>query len=173
MSSSYMRIDGIDDFKGMATVKDIGSKKGFFPIDSLSFGFSRSIYVAVGASGDAETGIPSLGDISISRVNDAASAILETMFFAPGKVGKTIELVTTKTKNDGKGLQPTMVITLEEARLSSYSYQGEFTSMTIAFTVVSIAHYFETEAGEVVKSDTVKFDLKTGELVSGNTDAQK
>lgn len=173
MSGYYMRIDGIDDFKGMATVKEIASKKGFFPISDVDFGFSRSIYVAVGSANDAETGVPAIGDINIKRGNDAASAILETLFFAPGKAGKTIEIVITKTQNDGKGLQPTLVVTLEEARLSSYFYAGDQTSMSIAFTVISIAHYYETEAGEVVKSDTVKFDLKLGELVSGNSDAQK
>ncbi|WP_310621199.1 type VI secretion system tube protein Hcp [Flexibacterium corallicola] len=173
MSGYYMRIDGITDFKGMATVKEIAGKKGFFPISNMGFSFSRSIFVAVGSAGDAETGIPAVGDINIERGNDAASAILETMFFAPGAKGKTIEIVTTKTKNDGKGLQPTLVLTLEEARISSYAYAGEQTSLSIAYTVVSIAHYFETESGEVVKSDTVKFDLKSGELVSGNADAQK
>ncbi len=173
MSSFYMRIDGITEFKGMASVKEIGGKKGFFPIGGLGFGFGRSIHVAVGASEDAESGVPSLSDIAISRPNDAASAILETLFFSPSNKGKTFEIVTTKTSNDGKGLQPTMVITLEEARVSSYSYANEATDISLAYTTISIVHYFETEAGEVVKTDAVTFDLKVAELTSGNSDAQK
>ena len=48
MSQTYMRIDKIDDFKGMASIKEVGGKKGLFPIDSFNYGFSRSINVAVG-----------------------------------------------------------------------------------------------------------------------------
>ena len=35
MSNTYMRIDKIDDFKGMASIKEVGGKKGLFPIDLL------------------------------------------------------------------------------------------------------------------------------------------
>ena len=173
MANTYMRIDKIDDFKGMASIKEVGGKKGLFPIDSFNYGFSRSINVDVGAAGDAETGLPSLSDISVSRPDDGASAVLQTLFFAPGKVGKTIELVSTRTATDGKGLQPTQVITLEEARISSYAAGDGSCSISIAYTSISIAHYFEGTGGNVEKSDTVKFNLKDGQLASGNQDAMK
>lgn len=173
MAGVFMRIDGINDFKGMASVKEIATKKGFFPISSFLFGWSRSVFVAVGSSGDAETGIPSLGDVQVDREPDAASAILETLFFSPGDKGKTFEIVETKTMNDGKGIAPRRVITLEEARLSSYSTNPGGSSMSLAFTTISITHYYEDTAGKVEKGDVVKFDLRTGELVSGNADAKK
>ena len=173
MSQTYMRIDKIDDFKGMASIKEVGGKKGLFPIDSFNYGFSRSINVAVGSAGDAETGIPSLSDLSVSRSDDGASAVLQTLFFSPGKVGKTIELISTRTATDGKGLQPTQVITLEEARISSYAAGDGACAITIAYTTISIAHYFEGTGGTVEKSDTVKFNLKDGQLSSGNQDAMK
>ena len=173
MSNTYMRIDKIDDFKGMASIKEVGGKKGLFPITSFNYGFSRSINVAVGSAGDAETGIPSLSDLSVSRPDDGASAVLQTLFFSPGKVGKTIELISTRTATDGKGLQPTQVITLEEARISSYAAGDGSCAITIAYTTISIAHYFEGTGGTVEKSDTVKFNLKDGQLASGNQDAMK
>lgn len=173
MSGLYMRIDGIDSFKGMASVPDIAGKKGFFPISSFNVGYSRSIHVAVGAAGDAESGIPALSDVTISREPDAASAILETLFFAPGEKGKTIEIVETRTNTSGDGIQPRRVVSLEEARLSSYSTDAGGCSMSLAYTTISITHYFQDAAGKVEKGDVVKFDLKTGKLVSGNQDAKK
>ncbi|MDX8355170.1 type VI secretion system tube protein Hcp [Cognatiyoonia sp. IB215182] len=173
MANIYMRIDGINDFKGMASVKEIASKKGFFPVGSFSLGFSRSVFVAVGSAGDAETGVPTLGDVSIQREADSASGILETLFFAPGDKGKTFEIVETKAKNDGSGLIPVQIITMEEARISSYSAAPGSNALTIAFTTLSITHYYEDAAGKVEKGDVVKFDLKLGKLESGNQDAMK
>jgi type VI secretion system secreted protein Hcp len=173
MANTYMRIEGIDDFKGMASVADVGGKKGLFPIESLSYGFSRSIHIDVGSSGDAETGLPVLSDVSVNRSDDGASAVLQTLFFSPGAKGKTIEFVSTRTATDGKGLQPTQVITLEEARISSYSAGSGSSTVSIAYTTISVAHYFEGTGGLVEKSDTVKFNLKDGQLVSGNQAAMK
>lgn len=173
MASVYMRIDGIDNFKGMATVKEIAGKKGFFPLASFQVGYGRSVVVNVGSSGDAEVGTPSISDVVVDREPDAASAILETLFFAPGDKGKTFEIIQTKTKNDGKGLIPTRIVTLEEARISSYATSSGGNSIAIAFTTIAIAHYYEETSGKIEKGDVVKFDLRTGELVSGNQDAMK
>lgn len=173
MAGVFMRVDGIDSFNGMASVKEIAGKKGFFPVSHYEMGYSRSISIAVGASGDAETGIPALSDLQVNREPDAASAILETLFFAPGDKGKTFELVETKTKNDGAGMIPVRVITMEEARLSSYKTEPGKCKMTLAFTTLSVTHYYETTSGAVEKGDVVKFDLRTGELVSGNQAAKK
>lgn len=173
MANIYMRIDGIDDFKGMASVKEIAGKKGFFPIDTYSHCFSRSVYVAVGSSGDAETGVPALSDVFVEREPDAASSILETMFFAPGDQGKSIEIVETKAKNDGSGLIPTKIFKLEEGRISSYSAKPGRNEISIAYTTLSITHYYESSSGKVEKGDVVKFDLKIGKLESGNQEAMK
>ena len=62
MSGLFMRIDGIDKFPGMATVKEIAGKKGFFPVNNYSLGFSRAVHVAVGSAGDAEVGVPGISD---------------------------------------------------------------------------------------------------------------
>lgn len=169
MASIFMRIDGIKEFKGMASIGKINSKEGFFPIGSFSFGFSRSVFVDVGSSGDAETGVPTIGDVSIEREADSASAILETLFFAPGENGRTIEIIETKASRKGDGLVPVQIIGMEEARISSYMAQPGQNALTIAFTTLEMTHYFETEAGKIEKSDAVKFDLKSAKLVSGNS----
>lgn len=173
MAGVFMRIDGIDSFNGMASIQEIAGKKGFFPVIDYNLSYSRSIYIAVGSSGDAETGVPSLSDVEVSREPDAASAILETLFFAPGDKGKTFEILETKTKNDGAGMIPTRVITLEEARLSSYKCEPGKSKMSLSYTTISVTHYYETTAGAVEKGDVVKFDLRTGQLVSGNQAAKK
>ncbi len=173
MSGIFMRVDGIDSFSGMATVKEINGKKGFFPVDAYSLGLSRSIYIAVGSSANAEVGVPALSDLMVTKQADNASAVLSTLFFAPSDKGKTFEIVETKQKNDGKGLIPVKVITVEEARLSSFDVSPGQNTMAIAYTSIAIAYYVESESGQVSKGDTVKFDLATGTLVSGNADAMK
>ena len=90
MSQTYMRIDKIDDFKGMASIKEVGGKKGLFPIDSFNYGFSRSINVAVGSAGDAETGIPSLSDLSVSRSDEAHLPFCRPCSFRLEKLAKLL-----------------------------------------------------------------------------------
>lgn len=173
MSGMFMRIDGIDDFPGVSTVKEIAGKKGFFPVQSYSLGFSRSVSITVGSAGDAEVGVPSITDLIVSRGADNASAVLSTMFFAPGDTGKIFEILETKQKNDGQGLIPVKIITVEQARMTGFEASPGLNNIRIAFTSVAITYYVEDEAGAVTKGDTVKFDLKAGLLVSGNAEAMK
>lgn len=173
MASIFMRIDGIKDFKGMASIGKINNETGYFPISSFSFGFSRSVFIDVGSAQNAEVGAPTVGDVVVERESDAASPLLKTLFFAPGENGRTIEIIETKAKRDGKGLVPVQVITLEEARISSYMAQPGVNSITIAFTTIESKHWYETEAGGVEKSDVVKFNLKNADLSSGNTQITK
>ena len=48
MATIYMRIDGNDEISGAATIGEVGGKKGFFAIDSLSWGAVRGVTVDVG-----------------------------------------------------------------------------------------------------------------------------
>ena len=63
-----------------------------------------------------------------------------------------------------------LIITLEEARLTSYSLSASSAqpaeSYSIAYTSIAIAHYNEEDNGEIKKGDTIKFDLATAKLVS-------
>ena len=168
-----MRIDKVTKFPGMASVKKINDVEGFFPIGSYDVSFARSIYVAVGATSDAETGLPSLGDVSVQRQSDNASAILATLFFAPGSKGVTMEIVETQGGADGQALAVTKRVVMEEARLSSYNTTPTGTSMGISYSAISITNYVVDSKGNVEKGDTVKFDLKSGTLQSGNQDVMK
>lgn len=169
MANLYMRIDSLKSIKGSATLEEIGGKKGFMPIDSAQFGVGRAISISVGAATSGEMGTVNFADISVARGCDGASPYLQTFFFAPGENGQMVEIVVTKGDRTGEGLIPSMLITLEEARMSSYSLgagSGTSETFTLAYTKVAIAHYIEEADGTVKKSDTVTFDLKTAKLVS-------
>lgn len=166
----YMKIDKLDEIKGSATLKEVGKKKGLIPVSSINWATSRPVSVQVGAASGAETGQVSLSDVSVSRSADGASPFIETFFFAPTSDGKTVEFLITKADRDGAGEVPSMILTLEEARPNSYSISCEQATaqeyFTIVYTAFSITHYTEDEGGKIEKGDTIKFDLKTAQLVS-------
>ena len=166
----YMRVDGVTP-KQTATVEKIGGKDNLFPISSVQYGGGRSIYVEVGSSGSADVSQVSISELTVTRTTDGASAALQTLLFAPSAAAKTMEIIVPTMDRDGKGLIPQQLITLEEARISSYSASGggegpTSESVSVSFTSIAIAHYTQDTSGEVKKGDTVKFDLKTGKLVS-------
>lgn len=166
----YMKIDGIDKVEGSATVEDVGGKKGLIPIDSMAFGSGRSISMETGATSAGEMSTVSLSEINISRSTDGASAILQTLQFAPGDLGKTMFFLVAKNDRGGKGLIVSLMVELTEARLSSYSISasGSDTNegFSIAYSAISISHYRELPGGKVEKGDVVKFNVSKGMLES-------
>ncbi|MEY8881132.1 type VI secretion system tube protein Hcp [Donghicola sp. XS_ASV15] len=166
----YMKLDKLDTIAGAATVPDVGGKKGLMAVDNVQFGAGRPIGIVVGSSTHAETGQVDLSDISVARTCDGASPFIQTFFFQPGGNGRTIDFVITKADRKGAGMVPSMIITLEEARLTSYSLSASSAqpaeSYSIAYTSIAIAHYNEEDNGEIKKGDTIKFDLATAKLVS-------
>lgn len=171
MASIFMRIDGVNSIKGAATVGDIGGKKGFFAISSMSWGANRGVAVDVGNANNADKGMVSLDAISIDRTSDGASSYLATFLFAPGAEGKTVEILLTKPSRDGSGADPYLVMTLEKARIASYSISGSDGALptehfTLTYTTLSNVYYQEGDGGKIEKGDTVKFDCTEGKLVS-------
>lgn len=171
MASIYMRIDGNDTIKGSATVTDIGGKKGFFALDSLAWSGVRNVTVDIGNADNSDGGMVALGDVQCSKQLDGASPFLTTFLFAPGEEGKKIEIVFTKPNRAGKGLVPYLIITLENARISSYNISGgdgNQPSETFAMTYATIAqtYYVESEGGKVEKAAEVTFDTTIAELTS-------
>lgn len=171
MASIFMRIDGIDTINGAATIGNIGSKKGFFAVENMSWGAVRGVTVDVGNANNADQGMVALGELNIARTSDGASPHLATFLFAPGTEGKTIDLLMTKPSRTGDGADPYLIITLEKARLSNYSVScndgslpSESFSMT--YSVVSLVYYNENDGGEIVKGDTIKYDVPTAKLES-------
>ncbi|UJF17200.1 type VI secretion system tube protein Hcp [Vibrio sp. SS-MA-C1-2] len=171
MASIFMRIDGLNDIKGAATVGDIGGKKGFFAIDTMSWGANRGVSVDVGNSNNADKGMVSLDPITISRISDGASPHLTTFLFSPGADGKTVEILLTKPSRDGAGAEPYLVVTLEKARLADYTVSGHEGSLpaedfSLTYTTLTIVYYQENDAGKIEKGQTVKYDCTTGKLES-------
>lgn len=171
MASIFMRIDGIDSIKGAATIGDIGSKKGFFAIDNMSWGAVRGVNIDVGNANNADQGMVALGELNISRVSDGASPHLTTLLFAPGPEGKTIDLLLTKPSRTGDGADPYLIITLEKARMSNYNVSCSDgvlpqESFSLTYTIVSLVYYNETDGGEIQKGDTIKYDVTTAKLES-------
>lgn len=171
MASIFMRIDGIDSIKGAATIGDIGGKKGFFAIDSMSWGAVRGVGVDVGNANNADKGMVALGEISISRQSDGASPHLSTFLFSPGTDGKTVEILLTKPSREGNGADPYLIITLEKSRISNYNVgcsDGSLPSesFSLVYTTISLVYYQESDSGKIEKGDTVKYDVTTAKLES-------
>ena len=174
MADTYLSISTIekkDLNAGAATIPKINNKDNWISIDSVSFGFGRSISMDVGNVSNAEVGVPSISEISISHTLDGASPALQTAFFAPEEKGAKIFILMTKTKRDGSGVQPAMEIALESARISSYSFGGANgsgqESLTISFTKITCSHFVEDENGKLSTSPKiVGFDLAEAKLLS-------
>ncbi len=171
MASMFMRIDGLDDIKGGASVADIGGKKGVFAIDSMSWGAVRGVSIDVGNANNADQGMVALGEISISRGADGASPHLTTMLFAPGAEGKTIEIILTKPDRGGDKVQPHTIFTLDKCRMSNYQVScGDGSlpneSFGLIYTIIAITYYTEGVDGAIEKGDTIKFDVTTAKLES-------
>ncbi|MGV1720324.1 type VI secretion system tube protein Hcp [Vibrio furnissii] len=171
MASIYMRIDGLDNIKGAATIGDIGGKKGFFAIDTMNWGANRGVSVDVGNANNADKGMVSLDAVSVTRNSDGASPHLTTFLFAPGAEGKTVEILLTKPSRDGAGSEPYMVLTLEKARIASYNIHGSDGNLPVedfamTYTTLTKVYYQESTGGKIEKGDTVKFDCTTGKLES-------
>jgi len=174
MSSIYMRIEGLETIQGAATIGEIGGKKGFFSIDSLSWGAVRAVTVDIGNANNADQGMVGLGELSISRESDGASPYLNTFLFSPGAEGKTVEIMITKPSRTGAGVDPYMVITVDKSRISSYNIgcgDGSLPSesFSLAYAVLSLVYYYEDEAGTINKGDTIKYDVPTATLGSKAT----
>ena len=171
MASIFMRIDGNDTIKGSATVTDIGGKKGFFALDSLSWSAMRNVTVDIGNSDNSDGGMVALGEIQCSKQLDGASPFLTTFLFSPGDTGKTVEIVFTKPNRAGKGLIPYLIFTIENARISNYSISGSDgtqpnESFAMTYSTIAQTYYVEAEGGKVEKSAEVAFDTKIAELTS-------
>lgn len=171
MASIYMRIDGNDTIKGSATVTDIGGKKGFFALDSMTWSAMRNVSVDIGNADNNDGGMVALGEIQCAKQLDGASPFLTTFLFAPGESGKTIDIVFTKPNRAGKGLIPYLIVTLENARISNYNVSGNDGSQpsenfSMTYSTISHTYYVESEGGKVEKAAEVAFNTQTAEITS-------
>ncbi|MCL9783149.1 type VI secretion system tube protein Hcp [Vibrio sp. S4M6] len=170
MAGLYMTIDGYTP-KGAATVEDIGGKKNLIAIDSLSWSAVRGVGIDVGNANNADQGMVALGEINFSRGADGASPYLTTFLYSPGDTGKKVEFVVSKPDRGGKGMVPVMLITLTEARVSSYNMgcnDGSLPSesVSLVYSTITKAYYYEDEGGKITKGPEVAFDVPKGQATS-------
>jgi type VI secretion system secreted protein Hcp len=171
MASIFMKIVGLDEVKGAATVAGL-PVTGLFAINNISWGAARGVTMEVGNANNADKGMMAMNDITISRESDGASPHLTTMLFAPGSEGKTVDIYLTKPSRDGSGgADPFMVFTLENTRINNYNVNSSdgglpSESFSLTYVTISLVYYWENLAGLVVTGDTVKYDVSTGKLES-------
>lgn len=170
MASIYMRIDGYSP-KGAATVEDIGGKKDFFAIESVSWSAVRGVGIDVGNANNADQGMVALGEVNVTRTCDGATPYLTTFLYSPGSEGKTVEIVMTKPNREGGGADPYLIVTLLASRMSSYNMgcsDGSLPSesFSIVYTVISKAYYYEGDGGKIEKGPEVGFDATTAKVTS-------
>jgi type VI secretion system secreted protein Hcp len=171
MASIFMKISGLDDIKGAATVEGIKGVKGLFAINNVSWGAARGVTVDVGNANNADKGMVAMSDFNISRESDGASPHLTSMLFSPGLEGKSVDIYLTKPARIGEGVEPYMKFTLEKARISNYSVNGSdgglpSESFSLTYVIMSLVYYTESTTGEIIKGDTVKYDVSKGKLES-------
>lgn len=171
MATDYMRIDGLDEIAGAATIGEIAGKKGFFVIDSMDWSAVRGVSVDVGNANSADKGIVALSDLNITREADGATPYLKTFLFAPGSEGRTVEIIMTKSARDGTGAVPYLILTLDKARIARYGLRsnGEdnlLEEFSLTYTAISAVYYTEDAGGKIQKGATVKYDATSASLVS-------
>lgn len=171
MASIFMRIDGLTSIQGAATIGEINGKKGYFAIGEISWSADRGVGIDVGNANNSDKGMAALGHIQIRRSADGASPYLTSFLFSPGAEGKTVEIMMTKPSRTGSGMDPHLILTLEQSRMSHYNMNcsdGELPQeeFDLTYSTLSKAYYYEDSKGDIQKGDTVKFDVTTANLES-------
>jgi type VI secretion system secreted protein Hcp len=152
----YLKYDGID---GEATHQD---HQKWIDIQSLQFGFGRAISTPTGAAGNREASQPSVSEVVVTKMMDAASPKLFTEAVT-GNAGKTVNIDLVSTGSPGNTYTS---YTLTNALVSAYSVSsgGDRPSESVSISFTKIEYKltpFDTanKAGTPV---TVSYDLATG-----------
>jgi type VI secretion system secreted protein Hcp len=109
----FLKIDGV---KGESTDD---KHKGHIEIESFSFGASNAGSFGSGSSGGG-SGKVSLGDITITKKTDSASATL----FTACCTGEHLKTATIICRSAGKDQQEFLTIVLSPAIVSSFQHGG-------------------------------------------------
>lgn len=173
MATLFMRIDGNTDIPGTATIGDITgtTTKGWFAIESVSWGAMRGVSVDIGNANNADSGMVAMGEVSISKSYDGATPFIQTFMYEPTKTGKLVQAVVTRPIAEGGGVEAVMIFTMASARVSNYSLscgEGGLPSESFSLTYNSIDQSFKyvDADGALQDGETVKFDATTNKLDS-------
>ncbi|KEQ12242.1 Hcp family type VI secretion system effector [Endozoicomonas numazuensis] len=134
-------------------------------VDSFSFGVGRSITMEAGAMSNREAGRPSLSEVSVTKLLDAASGGLFKESVT-GSEGTTVQIDIVQTGTNT--VQKYASYTLEDCMVSSYSIGAsaggaptETISLSFAKIVADLSHADKTHKNK--KNLKVGYDLTTAE----------
>lgn len=151
----YLKYEGID---GEATHQD---HKKWIDIHSLQFGIGRGISSPVGSASNREASEPSVSEITVSKLMDAASPKLFTES-ATGSTGKEVKIDLVTTGSPGLTY---VTYTLTNALVSGYSISsgGDRPSESVSINFTKIEYKFTPNDDKNAQGTpvTVAYDLAT------------
>ena len=174
MSTIFMKL-GDHKIKGGATAEIQGAGDGagdnWFAINSVAWRAERGVGMQVGNEKNQDTGMSTIGAVSVHKVMDAASEVLLSRMFVPGTEGDKTEIIFTKPDRAGKGVIVSLLIRLEHTRICDYNVNAmagtdPYETLVLAFTQITFKHWNEEEGGELIAGGDVTFDVATGKATS-------
>lgn len=157
----YMSYDGID---GDVTTK--GHEK-WIELQSCSLGANRSMTSASSSSADREASTPSVSEIVVTKVTDAATPNLfrAAVGKGPGSEGKLVKIDFCKT--DAGDTEPYLQLELENTLVSSFSVSSggdrPMESLSLNFVKITMNNIGMGAANETGQPDRAHYDLSTHE----------
>ncbi|SHO60563.1 type VI secretion system secreted protein Hcp [Pseudoxanthobacter soli DSM 19599] len=151
----YLNYDGI---QGEATQQD---HKKWIDVLSMSWGVGRGISTVSGSSNNREASEPSISEVSIVKMFDAASPKLFTES-CTGNAGKTVKIDLVTTGSPGVTYA---TYTLTNALISSYSVSSSgdrpTESFSISFTKLEFKFVPYDDKNKAGSPVTVSYDMAT------------
>ncbi|SHO67167.1 type VI secretion system secreted protein Hcp [Pseudoxanthobacter soli DSM 19599] len=151
----YLNYDGIP---GEATQQD---HKKWIDVLSMSWGVGRGIATVSGSANNREASEPSVSEVSIVKMFDAASPKLFTEA-CTGNTGKTVKIDLVTTGSPGVTYA---TYTLTNALISSYSVSSSgdrpTESVSISFTKLEFKFVPYDDKNKAGSPVTVSYDMAT------------
>ena len=152
----YMHIEGI---KGEVTES---KHKDWVEIGSVQFGVGRAISSAVGAGKTREASLPSVSEITVTKMMDGASVEM-FKWAVGGSEGKKVKIDFVST--GGKESQTYLLLELEKVMLSGYSMSSggdkPSESCSLNFTKILYKYVQQDETGKAQGPKAASYDLQT------------
>jgi type VI secretion system secreted protein Hcp len=146
--------------KGDVTAKGY---ENWIDLGSLQFGVGRGITMGVGSMSNREVSVPSLSEVTVTKMLDPASALLMKEAMA-GATGVKVEIAIVRTGN--KEIEEVGRYALENVLISGYSISsgGDRPSESISLSYAKIMADLKGSDKENKNGENVKvgYDLALG-----------
>lgn len=139
--------------------------KDWIELNSAQWGVGRGISSPTGASANRESSAPSVSEITVTKLTDAASAkLLNEALQGEGK-----KVIIDFCKTDAGKLEVYMTFTLENTMISGFSISSggdrPMESLSLNFTKVEYKHTPMGAAADTGSPETVTYDLALAKVV--------